>query len=241
MTDAHIHIGEFANGLCFTAEYIAEWKNQNTDIDKFLFMQTSRCGNYDSAYDTFLKDSDKLKKLVGNSAIQGLWLTLDAFKNYKKYFRKEFSALKFHPCVENNPTDFDYEYVIKISAEVNRPLIIHTSYDDYCSCSRISKICEKCPDTTVILAHGRPFDDCIDALKIPNIYADTAYMPKSKALKIITAGYGDKLLFGSDFPIDRHFYPNENPFVRYKVFKKNMQEILSPNALYNNFNRIFKV
>lgn len=239
MTDSHIHIGEFANGLYFLPEYLAKWKNQNKDIQKFLFIQTARSGNFDFAYASFLKDADKLFELIGSSALPALWLTLEAFKNIRKYFKKEFVALKFHPGVESNLTNNDFDYIMKVSAEFKRPLIIHTSYDKAESCGRLMPICEKNPNTTVILAHGRPFNECIEALKLPNTYADTAYMPHSEAKKIVDCGLGNKLLFGSDFPIDKYFYPNEDEFKRYKDLKNSMIKILPQEALFSNFNKLF--
>lgn len=239
MTDSHIHLGEFANGLYFTPEYLAEWKNQNRDIQKFLFIQTARSGDFDSAYADFLRDADKLQELVGSCALPALWLTLDAFKNCKKYFKDEFVAFKFHPRVESNLSDNDFDYVMKVSAEFNRPLIIHTSYDGAESCGRLTPICKKNPNTTIILAHGRPFEECPNAVKLPNVYADTAYMPPAEAKEIVDQGLGDKLLFGSDFPIDKYFYPEENDFLRYQEFKTQMQKILPKSALSDNFHKLF--
>lgn len=239
MTDSHIHVGEFKNGLYFTPGNIAKWMKQNKDIQNFLFIQTARTGNFDLAYNIFLKDADKLKELVGSSALPALWLTLDALKNAKKYIKKEFAALKFHPQVEGVLSDNDFDYAMKVSAEFNLPLIIHTSYNQSESCGRLCPICEKNPNATIILAHGRPFEECPNALKLPNVYADTAYMPPQEAKKIVNQDLGDKLLFGSDFPIDKYFYPKEDEFLRYQEFKAEMKKILPKEALFSNFNKIF--
>lgn len=237
--DAHIHVGEFFNGLYFTPAEIAAWARQ-CGAGKFLFFQTARSGGYGAAYAQFLKDCAELKSLAGGAAIPALWLTLDAFKEIEKYYLKDFAALKFHPQVEENLSDADYEFVLKTAADLRLPLIIHTSADEYCSCGRIGKICEHAKHSAVILAHGRPFAECLKVLQnSENIYADTAYMPPEEAEIFAESGVAGKLVFGSDFPIDRHFFPNEDAVARYENFRNRMQKILPPAALFENFSKLF--
>ena len=238
--DAHIHVGEFFGGLYFTPEEIAAWARQN-NIGKFLFFQTARSGRYPSAYARFLEDCAALKSLAPKAAIPALWLKISAFKHIEKYRPRDFAALKLHPQVEKNLTDTKIEFAIKTAADLNMPLIVHTSFDEYCSCLRIGKICEHAKHSAVILAHGRPFAECIKILQnSENIYADTAYMPPEEAEKFAESGVAGKLIFGSDFPIDRHFFPNEDANLRYKNFMERMRKILPPAAMFENFNKLFK-
>jgi predicted TIM-barrel fold metal-dependent hydrolase len=41
-----------------------------------------------------------------------------------------------------------------------------------------------------------------------NVYGDTAFLPEANLQKIIHAGFGDRILPGSDFPIT-HFMANK--------------------------------
>ncbi len=237
LCDSHIHIGEFYNDLYFSPKCIASWFLENEDIEKFLFIQTSRRGAF--PYDEFLREADEVKALVGNAALPALWLPLEKFKTAKNYIKDDFVALKFHPSVEDNLQDKDFDFIMKVARDFNKPLIIHTSFDYKESCTRLAPICEQNPDTKIILAHCRPFEDSPQALSLPNVYADTAYMPPVEAGKLVKLGFGNKLLFGSDFPIDKHFFPNENELLRYKDFKNQMKQILPKKALSENFKKLF--
>jgi|GEM_PF-4497882 amidohydrolase len=236
--DSHIHLGAFANGLYFSAEEIAEWSKKEK-IDGFLFFQPARTSSFTKAYGEFLDDISALYELCNHKAYPALWLPLTEFKNIDKYFFEDISAIKFHPKIESNLSDSDFKYVMDIVAEADRPLIIHSSYDSDCSCMRIASVCERCPKSTVVIAHCRPFEYVSQALSLPNVYGDTAYMPIIEVQKLVANGYGEKLLFGSDFPIDRYFFPEDNPLVRYDDFKRKMSSILPEVALEGNFKKLF--
>ncbi len=238
--DSHIHVGNFFGGLNFTAEEIFYW-TKTQKIDKFLFFLTASDENYASYYKRFLREVETLQSLAGyDVAFPALWLPLAELANLKKYWREDFVALKIHPAMENLATDSDYARAMSLALELQKPLIIHTGYDEAMSCLRFAKIAKFFPDLKLILAHGRPFEQCIEASKYSeNIYFDTAYMPASEAEKLVNAGFGDRLIFGSDFPIDRHFFPNEDANIRYASFKDKMVKILPQTALSENFIKLF--
>ncbi len=240
LADSHIHVGDFFGGLNFTAEEIFVWA-QSQKIDKFLFFLTASNSNYSAYYKRFLRDVETLQSTLGKQrAFPALWLPLAELDNLKKYWREDFSALKIHPAMEISATDSDYAHAMLVALNLQKPLIIHTGYDDIMSCLRFAKIAQNFPDLKLILAHGRPFDACSEASKYSeNIYFDTAYMPPLEAKKLVEQGLTDRLIFGSDYPIDRHFFPKENVNQRYAKFKQEMQKVLPQVALSRNFEKFF--
>lgn len=238
--DSHIHVGDFFGGIRFCPEEVASLCESQC-IDKFLFFQTAADLRFLPRYEQFLRDVEKMHELLGkDKAIPALWIPFCELKNLKKYWKDEFSALKIHPAVEKALSDSNYKYAMELAADMGVPLIIHTSYDDESSCLRFAKIAEAIDNLKLVLAHGRPFEKCIKSLQISkNIFADTAYMPPEEAKKISQAGYGNQLIFGSDFPLDRFHFSSENPIARYSKFKDEMTRILPKRALSQNFNFLF--
>lgn len=238
--DSHIHVGDFFGGIHFCPEEIA-CLCESQGLNKFLFFQTASDFGFYSRYKYFLRDIDKIYELAGkDKAFPALWIPFNELKNLRKYWRSDFSAVKIHPAVEGALRDSDYKYAMELTSDIGVPLIIHTAYDDEYSCLRFAKIAENVVGLKLVLAHGRPFDKCVEALQTgENIFADTAYMPMEEAKKISEFGYGDRLIFGSDFPLDRFHFPSENPIKRYSNFKDAMTHILSKCALSENFEKLF--
>lgn len=78
-------------------------------------------------------------------------------------------------------------------------------------------ICREFHDVRIILAHGRPIDECISVVKeCPNVLADTAFMPVKNIVKLKDKGLISRVLWGSDYPVMRYFYdiPSEEYYIQ---------------------------
>ena len=70
---------------------------------------------------------------------------------------------------------------------------------------------------TVILAHGKPEDQTIYLLKTyHNVFVDTSYISTFGLRQIFDTLGDDKILFGTDFPLDKYYYPDQSSTERYK-------------------------
>ena len=68
-------------------------------------------------------------------------------------------------------------------------------------------LCREFGGVRIILAHGRPLDECITVMKeCPNVFADTAFMPVNNIVRLKDEGLITRVLWGTDFPVMRYFY-----------------------------------
>jgi predicted TIM-barrel fold metal-dependent hydrolase len=99
------------------------------------------------------------------------------------------------------------------------PVLIHTGHNGVDSADRFEQFFGEYPKVQYILAHCRPLEKTIAMLKKhANVLCDTAFVPEADIQHIITSGFKDKIVFGTDFPITHFFstkYPKkgENPMI----------------------------
>lgn len=97
------------------------------------------------------------------------------------------------------------------------PVLVHTGGHPRSYAGRYYNICEEFPDVKVILAHARPLRGALKILKeLPNVFADTAFLPVEDGEQIISKVGMDKLIFGTDFPIQKHFFREKSLIDIYK-------------------------
>ena len=92
------------------------------------------------------------------------------------------------------------------------------------------------PDLKFVLAHGRPIGETILLMnKYPNAWTDTAFMPIEHIKKLKEENLTNRVLFGSDAPINRIYYPGQTTeqYLKERIeeIKKIDEEILE-NTLY---------
>ncbi len=49
-----------------------------------------------------------------------------------------------------------------------------------------------------------------------NVWADTAFVPIENVVKLCNEGFSDRILWGTDYPIPRYFYPEIDMKLYYK-------------------------
>ncbi len=116
-------------------------------------------------------------------------------------------ALKIHPF--HSAILFDdprVETYIALAERLKLPVITHTAKDEGSSCKRVAAMAKKYPNVRFVMAHLGLETDNEEAIRlcaeIPNLYGDTAWVPMESAIKFIKTVGSEKLMFGSDMPID---------------------------------------
>ena len=83
-----------------------------------------------------------------------------------------------------------------------------------------------------VLAHCKDVEGVIDIFKkYKNVYGDTAFSSKRTCNEIFKAGFRNRMLFGTDFPITHWFESSNNG---YEVLEENL------SSSYSNTIKKFK-
>ena len=124
------------------------------------------------------------------------------------------------------------------------PLLIHTGHTPGTEASVYYDLCKQFDKLTVILAHGRPVTQAIGVMKdCKNVLVDTAFMPVADIRQILDQLGNQRILFGTDFPVDAYYYPKQSIVTRYEkrvnmLVKKFGKDIFLKWA-HENFQKVF--
>lgn len=105
----------------------------------------------------------------------------------------------------------------------NLPLLIHTGGRPEAEPLQFERFIKDYSEVKTILAHGRPIDQACEIIKrYSNAYVDTAFMPIEDINFLIETGLKNKIIFGSDYPIDSYFHPEKD---RKEVYINNLNQL----------------
>ncbi len=217
LCDSHVHVGHFTQQIYFSPVDVVKQLNL-LRIQRWVVSSTSTtCNSYHIAQ----KELSELLSLAEHKALLQLWVVpemLECSKNLTHYFALPFQGLKIHPYRDKwDPFGKELYRVFEIALDRHLPILIHTGVDQSCEAGVFRNICEQFPDVTTILGHGRPIEQTLPIIHdLPNVWVDTAFMPIEDIQTIILSGEENKIVFGSDFPLDEFFYPQESVVVRYR-------------------------
>lgn len=234
MIDNHVHVGWFLDGYHSPKEV---WDAEcQANIDELVVSSTSTCAEL---YKLVVREMRELIRLGGSRIHPILWLTPRMFtRNHYAipYLLKKISwqGVKLHseahPQWNNNP--HLVRKAISIARKLNVPVLLHTGERKTCNAIRFLSLIKSNQDLIFILAHGRPVDETILCLQeCPNCYVDTAFMPVENLSILIENGFADRVLFGSDAPINRTYFSTINTDI---FIKQHLEEFLSfriPNKI----------
>lgn len=212
MTDSHVHVGWFVDRY-HSPDDVTEVLRQ-VGVDSVLISSTSTCAE---DYDLVIHEMKWLQDEWGNRLMPTLWITpkmiregkvqeiINADINWKAIKMHWQAHSEFFYSQELVDTVFSYSEIRDL------PILLHTGGFPECEAKVFQKMIENHPERKFILAHGRPITDTKLLLqKYQNVWVDTAFMPMSDITMLVNAGYTDRILWGSDAPINEHFYPDIN-------------------------------
>ena len=167
--------------------------------------------------------------------------------------RKYIKAVKFHPFHSNIPFDDKRsESFIELAEHYNLPVVTHTGGSDCASCIRVYRMAKKYPSTKFVMVHmglGTDNNEAIELIsKLPNLYGDTTWVPVHSTLKFINTVGIDKILFGSDNPIDgpdTYFCNRNGERSLYQQYFNEFKEMISnedyDKIMYKNAMSVFDI
>ncbi len=237
ITDSHVHIGWFSNGYHSPKEV---WKDiREAGIDRIAVSSTSSCADL---YSLVCREMRTIIRLAPNSVAPILWLTshlLSFPKQLKKMVNArgiDWAGVKIHPV--SHPQILQNKQLLNRLLEIVRalgvPMLIHTGEYPNCHAGVFEPLCRGNENVNFVLAHGRPLNKTIEIMKsCPNVYTDTAFMPLENIHHLISCGLRERILFGSDVPINKLYYPQYSTceYLRRKIAA--IKDI-SPCVLSNN-------
>jgi predicted TIM-barrel fold metal-dependent hydrolase len=90
--------------------------------------------------------------------------------------------------------------------ENHLPVLVHTGEDKFERPAFFSSFFFLYPEVKFVLAHCRPAPDTITIFRDhSNVYGDTAFLSVEGYRQIVKAGFGERLIPGTDFPITHYF------------------------------------
>lgn len=230
MIDSHIHVGQF-NDLYFGPAMIHDLMAR-LNIDYYAVSSTTIC---EENYPKVLEELQELITLDKDKVIPIMWVTPDSLNGNIAWYLDssiKWKCIKIHPFLHPDKwtkPDGIMTEVVDIAKELNIPILIHTGNEASCQSNLFEEIIAYNPDSTFILAHGRPLNQSLRMVKrYDNAFADTAFMPSSHIKDFIDFGLAHKVLWGTDMCIPQYFYPSCNLQQYYKERLAELASVCSP-------------
>jgi len=232
--DSHVHIGQFNEkyyhfDAVFTAIFSAG------KVDKIRYSSTSSCIQ-DVKYGFVRKEiEDALNKYPADMAIPLFWLVPD-YINQGMAIKTAMNDLpyggfKLHSY--GNKWDFENDKkqrdtlheLFDYADDARLPILIHTGESGVDRPDRFERFFAGHENARIILAHCRPPDETTKLMeKHPNILGDTAFASKDGIDEIKRAGFGARLLFGTDFPITHYFRRKSSGISLQEQYKLDLEQ-----------------
>lgn len=121
--------------------------------------------------------------------------------------RGAFRGLKLHPYHSmTSISDPRCEPWLVLAEELKLPVAVHTAADPHSDSENVFAAAKAHPGVDFIMVHlglGTDNAKAIDLVaKLPNLYGDTTWVSKENALRAVRSCGAEKILFGTDSPID---------------------------------------
>lgn len=211
MTDNHVHIGWYSDGYHYPLDI---WQAElDAGIDDIVVSSTSTCAEL---YKLVVSEMAGLIKIGGSNIHPLLWVTPRMMKTwgirYMLHSKIPWQGLKMHWGAHR---EWYYnrklvDRALEIAQNKNIPVVFHTGGSKECEAKVFSGIICQYSSLKFVLAHGRPIDQTIEVLEsCSNAYVDTSFMSVEVVSQIIDKGLIDRILFGTDVPINLIYQKDE--------------------------------
>ena len=263
--DTHVHIGTMLN-FDMREEHIT-YMMKEYFIDHCL-VSNSECATHDhfqnpipeeyvkSHVDTNLRVIDFAKKSEGKITV-AMWVNpYESISTIEPMLKDNIDivkAIKIHPFHSN--LRFDCEQIqayIKLAQKYKLPVVTHTGNTKCDDVQLVYDMAKSYPDVNFVMVHmglGTDNSQAIELIaKLPNLYGDTTWVSVDSTLKFLSVCGDDKLLFGSDAPIDgKDTYPDNGKGDRslYQAYFNEFKDMVSKETydkiMYKNAMKLFDI
>jgi predicted TIM-barrel fold metal-dependent hydrolase len=215
MTDNHVHIGQFED-IYYHGLEIADII-MSSGMEALSFSSTTSCADNITYIDIEKEILELLSKVSYlHEIIRPFLWYIPEYINQNISVQNAFAAvpykgIKLHPqahkwMFDNNQHMEVLHSLFDYADQNSLPILIHTGENVVDSPDRFEYFFREYTNVQCILAHSRPLDTTIEMLKkYTNMLCDTAFVSEDNVHLLISAGYREKILFGSDFPITHYF------------------------------------
>lgn len=225
MTDYHVHIGQWYDRY-YTAEEVFDAMFL-TDIEGAVFSSTTSEMHLPPA-ELYSKVTREVQDAValaereykGRVVLPLFWYVpeytlLGITAEKATADTPKCAGFKLHPY--GNKWDFEYdakqrellEELFAYASEHKMMVLIHTGGKEEAAPSRFEEFFDSAPDAKIVLAHARPLDETMAVMRHhPHVLCDSAFVPGGDIASLVQAGLGERVLFGTDFPIT-HYWQSE--------------------------------
>ena len=222
--DAHTHIGYWPKLGISKRLLLKAMKKYGVDQCVFS-MDASEIENTDPSMSKFKNPSVKMSqvdiakkalkycKIHKNKVFMLMWIkpnTEQDLTELEKFYlknKKYVKGLKVHPYLSNLKMD-DKKMIpyLEFARKYHLPVLVHTGVPKICAMEPLINVVKKYPDVTFVAAHLNLGSDHIDAIedvvKYDNLYCDTAWVDEKSVLRCKERGIINKVMFGTDVPIN---------------------------------------
>ncbi len=265
--DIHVHIGSAA-GFDMPVEYVL-YSMDKYKID-YAIISNIEAAEYDSELNELpynmqkpqiecLKDCIKIARNNSDKIGAAFWIkphTERLTQEITDIIEKNLDvvkAVKMHPYYSKTAVDSpEVEKYIRLAEKYNLPIIIHTGGCDEASPKRVYNAAKKFPNVNFIMAHmglGTDNSEAIELIcSLPNLYGDTAWVPIRSTVSLIEKSSSEKILFGTDNPIDgkdTYLCNRTGDRSLYQEYFNELKALISKadydNLMYKNAVRLFRI
>ncbi|MEI8274337.1 MAG: amidohydrolase family protein [Paludibacter sp.] len=213
--DCHVHYGQFRDDY-YSIDKVVDFF-EILGIDNVGIMPTAMNGKIN-----FNDNLKEIKQLPTNRFIPYLWLTPEMYEldsTLKMYDELNFKIIKIHGYANKEWVNLPdkIQNIIDLAYKRDLPIMFHTGGWEGSESIQYLDFCVNNPEVKFILAHGKPIEEAITILKMANnVYVDTSFLDLSSVQLLCDEGLEKKILYGTDFPIMKTFWPEIDLVTWYK-------------------------
>lgn len=162
-------------------------------------------------------------------------------------------AIKFHPYHSKMRFDSkETQRYIELAKKYSLPVVTHTGNSECDDVQLVYNVAKKYPDVNFVMVHmglGTDNEKAIKLIsKLPNLFGDTTWVSTKSTLKFLDVCGDEKIVFGSDAPIDgKDTYLQNKSGERsiYQSYFNEFKDLVNPETydkiMYKNAEKLFRL
>lgn len=266
--DTHVHIGGENVGFHMNEKMVIEAMNRygidysivsNGDAGETDHHQVTLPDKYQTSQEEALDRAIKFAKQYPDKIGIGVWvkpLLQGLTKELEKMIienREYIHAMKLHPFHSNvSPVDDRMLPYIELAEKLDIPVVSHTGGCEAAEPEHLYEAAKMFPKIPFVMVHmglGTDNKKALELLgKADNLYGDTTWVPMSTTVTAIKTYGSDKMVFGSDMPIDGVDTYHHNPKGERSLYQDYFYELPKlitgeeyDDLMYKNALKIFRI